>query len=98
MTSSFLIFILVGKVLTFFGNKFAESNQLTGFIGRLLTCQLCSGFWAYSLLSLLLGEYLFLDFFYVPVLSEVATGGIVSLLVHFIVLGWKSQFEVITIE
>ena len=99
MTSSFLIYVVVGKVLMYFSMKFARDNEITkGFIGRLLACGLCWGFWVYSLLSLLLGERLFVEFFYIPVISELATGGIVSLIVHLITLGWREQFEVITIE
>jgi hypothetical protein len=45
-----------------------------------------------------MGEVLFRDFFYVPVISEVITGGISSFLVHIFVLGWQSKFEVLIIE
>lgn len=98
MSSSFLVFVLVGKVLIFLGDKFARANDLTGFMGRLLTCGLCSGTWAYTILSLLLGERLFVEYFYVPLLSEIVTGGITSILVHLIHEGWKSQFEIIEIS
>lgn len=99
MTSSFLVYVIVGKILMYFSMKFARDNGITkGFIGRLLACGQCWGFWLYSLLSLLLGERLFIEFFYVPFISEVITGGITSLIVHLITLGWREQFEVITIE
>lgn len=70
---------------------------MKGFIGRLLTCGLCSGFWAYTILSLLLGEIIFTDFFYVPLLSNVVTGALTSLLVHLASLGWKEQFGIVVI-
>jgi len=98
MSSSFIIFLFVGKLLIFLAKKFTESNELKGFIGRLFTCELCSGVWSFTILSLLLGENLFTDFFYVPLLSELITGGATSLMMHLLTLGWKSQFEVIVIE
>jgi len=94
----FMIYLGVGKILLFFGNKFAEMNELDGFIGKLLTCGLCGGFWVYTLLSFLLGEVYFRELFYVPILSQVASGAISSLLVQLISVGWKAQFETIIIE
>lgn len=98
MSISFLVYVVIGKILIFLGDKFARGNELKGFIGRLFTCGLCSGTWTYTIMSLLMGEVLFREIFYVPLLSEIATGGIVSILVHLIHQGWKSEFEVIVIE
>ena len=98
MSSSFFAYLFAGKILIFFGMKFAQDNGITkGFIGRLLSCDLCWGFWVYSLLSLLLGETLFDEFFYFKFISEFITGGLVSLFIHLVTLGWKSKFEVIEI-
>ena len=97
MSSNFLAYLVIGKVFIFLGGKFAEGNDLKGFIGRLLLCPLCWGVWVYTLLSLLMGEVLFRDLFYIPLLSELATGGIVSILVHLVHQGWKSEYEVIEI-
>ena len=95
----YLIFLLVGKVLIFFGMKFAEDNEIKiPFIKKLLSCGLCWGFWVYTLLSFLQGEILFWEYMYIPVISEMVTGGISSLLVHLVTLGWKTQFETIIIE
>lgn len=98
MDSGFILYIAVGKLLTFFGKKFVEDNGIGGFIGRLMRCGLCWGFWTYTLLSLLLGEVLFTDFFYIFGVSEVITGAFVSFFVHLITLGWKEQFEIIIVE
>lgn len=98
MEISYLIYLLVGKVLIFFGMKFAEDNEIgSKFIRTLLACGLCWGFWVYSGLSFLLGEHLFSDYFYVPVVSQLVTGGISSLLVHLVSVGWKEQFSIIRI-
>lgn len=98
MSSSFLVFVLVGKVFIFLGDKFAQSNHLKGFIGRLLTCGLCSGFWIYSSLSFLLGIYIFEDLFSQRLLEAFITGAVSSLLVHIFSAGWNSLFSTIVIE
>lgn len=99
MTVSFLLYLFVGKVLLFFAMKFAEGNGITtGYIGRLLSCDLCGGFVIYGLLSLLMGEILFRDYYFVPIVSQIITGGISSLMVALIHSGYKSRFEVLVIE
>lgn len=49
-------------------------------------------------LSFVMGEVLFRDLFYIPIVSEVGTGLLTSLLMHLLTLGWKSKFEVIVVE
>ena len=99
MSISFLVFLAIGKLFIYLGMHFpplAESRF--DFVKRLWTCDLCAGVWCYSFLSLVMGEIIFRDVFYVPGVSELATGGLVGFLVHLITLGWKSKFEVIVIE
>lgn len=38
-----------------------------------------------------------LGFYYVPVLSELIVGGVISFLVHIFILGWKTKFEVVVV-
>ena len=79
--------------------KFAEDNKIqNNFIKNLLSCDLCWGFWVYGWVSFIMGEVLFRDYYYLPIFSEVVTGGISSFIVHVFVLGWKSKFEVLVIE
>lgn len=99
MSVEYLIYLFVGKILIFFGNKFAEDNEIGNqFIRKLLSCGLCWGLWTYTALAFFLGESLFEDIYYVPVLSQIITGGISSLLVHLISIGWREQFTNIIIE
>ena len=99
MEVSYLIYLIVRKVLIFFGMKFAEDNEIgIKFIRGLFSCGLCIGVWIFTILSFLLGEHLFEEYFYVPFLSELVTGGISSLLVHLVSIGWKEQFLTINIE
>ena len=99
MSVSYLIYLVVGKVLIFFGMKFAEDNEIGNkFIRNLLSCPLCWGLWSYTALSFLLGEVLFRDLFFFPIVSNLITGGISSLLVHLVSVGWREQFSVIEIK
>lgn len=99
MSVSYLIYLIVGKALIFFGMKFAEDNEIgSKFIRKLLSCGLCWGFWVYGILSFLLGEVLFRELFYFPIVSQLITGGISSLIVHLISVGWKEQFLTVNIE
>ena len=51
----------------------------------------------FTFLSFVMGECLFRELFYVPIISELATGCIVAFICHLIELGWKSKFEVLVI-
>lgn len=59
----------------------------------LFTCDLCLGFWVYfSMLGLLK-----LDgglFSYVPLLSEVITASLFTIVSHYVGLGWKLKHGV----
>jgi hypothetical protein len=99
MSVAYLVFLFTGKILIYFGMEFARNNEISNkFIKKLLSCDLCWGFWIYSLWSFLTGGVLFRDIYYVPVFSQFITGGISSFLVHLVSLGWKSKFEVLVIE
>jgi hypothetical protein len=98
VTVYFLLFLAIGKLLIYLGMKFpplAESRF--EFIRRQWECDLCCGVIVYSALSLVMGEVLFSDRFYFPLVSEVITGGIASFLVHLISIGYKEKFGVIVI-
>jgi hypothetical protein len=98
VTVYFLLFLAIGKLLIYLGMKFpplAESRF--EFIRRQWECDLCCGVIVYSALSLIMGEALFGDHFYVPFISEGITGGIASFIVHLISMGYKEKFGVIVI-
>lgn len=69
------------------------------FIEDLHGCDLCSGVWVFGLLSFLLKFDLLtvLGLPYVPVLSELVTGGAVSFVVHLLRLGWNARFSSIEV-
>jgi hypothetical protein len=101
MLDSWLIFIIIGRVLVWVGMKFPLPNFLNRIekVRNLHECPLCLGVWIYGIMSYFMWMDLLsaLGFFYVPVLSEIVTGAGISFLVHIFVLGWKSMFEVIIV-
>jgi hypothetical protein len=96
---TYLLYLAIGRLFIYLGMKFPPlANSRFDFVKQLFSCDLCLGVWIFTGLSFVMGEVLFRDFFYVPVISEVITGGISSFLVHIFVLGWQSKFEVLIIE
>ena len=92
----FLLFLLIGKLLIYLGMKFPPlSESRFEFVKRLWECQECSGVWVYTFLSFVMGEVLFVEYFYFPFVSELITGGISSFIVHLISLGWREKFTVV---
>jgi len=95
----FLIYLLVGKFLIFFGMKFAEDNEIKFlFLKRLLSCGLCFGVWVYSVLSIVFDLSLFPEYMPHSLFSQVVTGMASSLFVHLVSVGWREQFSIIRIE
>lgn len=101
MLAEWVLFAVVGRVAVYIGGKFPLPLFLERIekIKRLHECPLCFGVWVYGFLSLFMQMDLLtgLGFQYVPFVSEVVTGSCMSLLVHLIVLGYKTQFEVIVV-
>jgi hypothetical protein len=98
MTVEFLLLSLIGKLFIFLGMNFPPfSESRIDFVRRVWTCDLCSGVYVYTLLSIVMRVSLFNELFYVPFVSEVITGGILAFVIHLISLGWKSKFEVVVI-
>jgi hypothetical protein len=99
MSAGYLLFLVIGRVFIFIGNKFVQQNEVKiKFLNRLLSCSLCTGVWVYTIMSWLLGYYVFEDWSpYVPFVSELAAGCFSSLLVYYVEHGWRSLYEVIVV-
>lgn len=96
-----IAFILIGKIcihiwMQFHFPKFMQRSE---WIKKLHECDLCSGVWIYSILSFFTGVDLLVvtGFGYVPLVSAIITGIIVSWLVHIFTLGWKAKYEVVVV-
>lgn len=99
MTVSYLLFMGIGKAMIYLGMKFPLfSESRYEFVRRLFECDLCLGVWIYTILSFVMGVVLFRDLFYVLFVSELITGGITSIIMHLLGLGWSAKFSTIIIE
>lgn len=89
MSVEFLVYVVVGKLLIFIGQKFLGN---VSFLDELVSCDLCVGVWVYTILSGLFQIRLLEDvYFYVPLVSEFITGCVVSYLVHLISIGFREK-------
>jgi hypothetical protein len=91
----------VGRLLIYTWMQFPLPQVLEKrtFFKKLHECDFCAGVWSYSILSYVMQLSLLEDFgfSYFPFVSELVTGVFVSFLVHLLVLGWKTKFEVIVV-
>lgn len=102
----YFIFAIVGKVCIFLLQKFPFSKlwvvgswfRERGFLHDLYACDLCLGVWVFSVLAGLFRINLLESFFYLPVVSEAITGGITSILVHFIRVGYEAEYAIIEVK
>lgn len=99
MLADYVLFLGVGKLLIYIGQKFIHSNTKSEFINKLFSCDLCLGVWLYTIMSWAFGTMIFSDLFpYVPFLSELIAGCFSSFAVHLLTIGWKTKYEVIEIQ
>jgi hypothetical protein len=98
--------MLIGKVCIYTIQKFVSTNKLVQqikirrlnqFFGSLISCNLCLGTWVYFFLALVFRVALFKSEFYFPVVSELATGAAISLVVHLFSIGWNEWFGTLVI-
>lgn len=99
--SSWIIFLIVGRILIYLWQQFPLPDALENnrSIHKLHICDLCAGVWIYGILSFFMSMSLLkiFGFDYVPVISEVVTGGVVSFLVHIFLIGWREKFNQLVI-
>lgn len=99
--AKWILFVLVGKIIIHIWMLFhlPKSVKKWTWLEELHGCDLCSGVWAYSILSFFT-ELDLLDvagFGYIPIIGAIVTGIIISWAVHIFTLGWKAKYEVIVI-
>lgn len=96
-----IAFLLIGKICIYIWMQFhlPKFVQRSEWIKKLHDCDLCSGVWIYSILSFFMGVDLLevTGFGYIPLVSAIITGIVVSWLVHIFTLGWKAKYEVVVI-
>lgn len=93
-----LIFIIIGKVSIYIVQKFPLVRDAKNkFLRELFDCSLCLGVWVYFIYALLFRVALFKSVFYFPVVSELATGAIISFIVYVFSVGWTELFSIIKV-
>lgn len=87
MTIQFLVLVVVGKLLIYLIQTATSNIKL-----KLLNCDLCLGVWVYAGLSGLFQIRLLEDvYWYVPVVSEMVTGALISYTVHLLSIGFREK-------
>lgn len=95
--SNWLVYLVVGKILIYLWQQFPLPSFLEKHktVEKLHICDLCAGVWIFGILSYFLGLSLLkvFEFGYVPVISELITGAVISFVVHIFSIGWKEKFS-----
>ena len=101
LLAKWVLFLAIGRIVIHIWQQFhlPKPIQKIEWFRKLHECDLCSGVWIFTILSLFMGLDLLsvLLFEYVPVVSEVVTGIVISWLVHIFILGWKAKYEIVVI-
>jgi hypothetical protein len=93
----FIVFAVVGRLIIYIVQKFVADATEIELLNKWASCDLCSGVWVYSLLAYFFGFAPLEIFPYVPIASDLVTGCVTSFIMHLLVLGWKTKFEVVVI-
>lgn len=94
-----LVYAVIGKLFIYALQKFPLIRDIKNpFLNELVNCDFCLGVWVFSILSGIFQFVLFKQLFYFPVISEIATGVLISFLVHLSCIGYKEKFGVIVVE
>jgi hypothetical protein len=104
MSVRLILFFAIGRLIIFFIQKFISDNVPEkyliryGYFARLFGCDLCLGFWVYTILAYIMKIQVLYVINYVPIFSEVLTGMISSFIMHIFRLGWNTKFQVYEVK
>lgn len=85
---SWLVYAVVGKILIYLWQIFPLPKSV-GLLKKLHECDLCSGFWVYSILALATRT----DLFEMNPITQIATGAVTTFLVHVFSAGWRELYS-----
>lgn len=95
-----LALVVVGRLVVWLAQTSGPTKRLWS-LHPLLTdlgeCDLCLGCWVFPMLAWALGVNL-LEPVYVPFVSELLTGWLVSFGVHLARIGWQDKFGVTVLD
>lgn len=101
LLAKWILFLVIGRIVIHVWQEFRlpDSLEKHKWIKKLHVCDLCGGVWIYTILSFFMGVDLLgaLLFTYVPIVSEVVTGILISWLTHIFIMGWKARYEIVVV-
>lgn len=99
MFVSILLFAGLGKLLIFTIQKYPLTEKLREihpFIRDGLDCDFCLGCWVYLFLAWVFGMNIFEGYLpYIPLITELLGGIVISFIMHLISIGWRDKFSII---
>lgn len=101
MILKYLAFALVGRLTVWLWQKTPFSDWLSRkseFLSRLFECDLCFGFWVYTVLSIPFMINIFDGWFYMKIISEILTGMVTTFLVYLVKIGWDTTFRIFEVK
>lgn len=99
---NWLLYAVIGRLLIYLIGKFQLPQRLQKieWLEKLHGCDLCLGVWIYVFLAVFLKVdllSLWFGFSYVPVLSEIVTGGFTSYVIWLLVIGFREAHLNVTV-
>jgi hypothetical protein len=92
----YFIFLVFGKVAIYFLQTFSSHiNIKWKFLQEMLACDMCTGFWIFTVLCFVFRVNL-VEPYFIGV-SEVLTGAVSSFIIHLICIGYKDKFGIVQI-
>jgi hypothetical protein len=99
---SWIAYLIVGRICIYLVMEFPLPAKLQkiNIINEAHKCDLCCGVYIYSLMSFAFHVSLLtaIGLSYIPVLSELITGGVTSFMVHLFLMGWEAKFNIVELK
>jgi hypothetical protein len=93
-----VLLMLIGKVCIYTIQKFPLVQKIKmPFLNQLFNCNFCLGVWVYFFITSVFHVALLKSVFYCPIVSELATGAMVSLVVHLFSIGFQEVFGTLVV-
>lgn len=93
----YAVYAAVGLLGMLFLRKFPPARQVAKMIHFDIDCNLCLGFWVYTVSSFWFCTNV-LSIVYWPFISEIITGAFTAWLVDLLVTGWNGKYRVLEVK
>lgn len=101
MMLEFIVYASIGRLIIFLLQRFPFSKipPITPlfrdgkFLHDLFDCDLCLGFWVYTILAYIMQIDVLKGWFsYYPIINEIITGAVTTFIVHLVTIGWQTEY------